>query len=218
MRAQEPDPDIFQNWFLYGTYYVGSTDYIVDEIKPPIQPSFLLDQTLGFSGVGACNTFTGTFSYDAVGDFFTVATFDATSIDCGHPIHADFEMTYFGYFLPTNNYYYYYHIEAEGNGGQWFFLDVGLIQGIVFRNAELVVTENLKQSIKLFPNPVSQTLFITSEGSPVEHISIYAISGKRIISEAASTNQLDVSGLKAGLYFAEIATSEGKSIQKFIKK
>ena len=219
-QAHAQDPAVFQNWSLFYIYSEDPADtYDVLEIEPPIQPYLVVDEaTLEFSGMGACNSFTGSLTYISSQYLFSLDSFDATSIDCGHPTHAEFEMEYFGSFIINN--LIYFAIKEVGNGEQW--LDIATsaaFTGLLFTNVELLaLTENLKQSIKLFPNPVSETLFIASEGIPVESISIYSIAGKRVLSETSTTKQIDVSGLKSGLYFAKIATSEGKSVQKFIKK
>ncbi len=212
------DPDVFQNWFLYYTYSENPQHtFIVSDIEPPIQPTLLVDQTLEISGMGACNSFTGSLTYIPAQNLYSVDSFDATSINCGHPMHADFEMEYFGRF--NINSLIYLAIEDVGNGEQWLDIATSAVfEGLFFGNIELAVTENLKQSIKLFPNPVSETLFISSEDAPVEQFSIYSVAGERVFSETSITNQIDVSNLKTGLYFAEILTSEGKSIQKFLKR
>ena len=46
---------------------------------------------------------------------------------------------------------------------------------------------------------------------------IYSLQGKVVFSENSISKIIDVSNLSEGLYFIEISSSEGKSIQKFIK-
>jgi len=88
----------------------------------------------------------------------------------------------------------------------------------VYQDAPILGINELQNiAISIYPNPVLESLFIAAEGEEIETISVYTISGKRIISETLTTNQIDVSALKAGLYFIEMTTFEGKSILKFIK-
>ncbi|PVW17418.1 T9SS type A sorting domain-containing protein [Marixanthomonas spongiae] len=70
----------------------------------------------------------------------------------------------------------------------------------------------------VYPNPVSETLFISSENNIVQRISVFSINGKLILSEKGNTQQLDVSALSHGLYFLEIASENKTAIQKFIKR
>ena len=76
----------------------------------------------------------------------------------------------------------------------------------------------LLTQVIIFPSPVTDTLFITSEGITVEKIIVYSISGKQVIEASANENSIDVSNLSEGLYFIEIFSSERKSVQKFIKQ
>lgn len=71
--------------------------------------------------------------------------------------------------------------------------------------------------IRIYPNPVSQTLFITglTENPTVE---IYNIAGKRLLQHHGrnSTIEIRVDHLQKGIYFARIIGSQTKSI-RFIK-
>ena len=78
--------------------------------------------------------------------------------------------------------------------------------------------KNDKLNIAVYPNPVSETLIITSEGVPIEKIKVYSISGQIILTSENVQNSIDVSGLSEGFYFLEIFSAEGSSIQKFTKK
>ncbi len=69
----------------------------------------------------------------------------------------------------------------------------------------------------IHPNPVSNELFISSGGITIEKINVYSISGQRIQTFENSSQSIDVSNLAQGMYFLEISTSEGNSVQKFVK-
>ncbi|MFD2540925.1 T9SS type A sorting domain-containing protein [Lacinutrix gracilariae] len=71
-------------------------------------------------------------------------------------------------------------------------------------------------SVKLYPNPVSDRLFIKST-EQVENISIYNINGQLIKQTIEATNGIDVSVLPSGLYMIQITTSNNTINQKFIK-
>ena len=76
----------------------------------------------------------------------------------------------------------------------------------------------LMTQIAIYPNPVSETLFIASEGISIEKKTVYSLQGKLVLSEMNASKTIDASNLSEGLYFIEISSSEGKSIQKFIKQ
>lgn len=71
-------------------------------------------------------------------------------------------------------------------------------------------------SVKLYPNPVSDRLFIKST-EQIESVSIYNING-RLVKQSNSINKgFDVSVLPSGLYMIEIKTSNNIINKKFIK-
>lgn len=71
-------------------------------------------------------------------------------------------------------------------------------------------------SVKLYPNPVSDRLFFKS-AEQVENISIYNVNGQLIKQVIETTNGIDVSVLSSGLYMIQIKTSNNTINQKFIK-
>lgn len=77
-------------------------------------------------------------------------------------------------------------------------------------------------SFSLYPNPVSETLFVTSESQELIHsYRIIDVSGKVIRSQpniSSSELQIPVSGLSSGLYFLELETARETQRLKFIKK
>ena len=205
------DPDLYRTWYLYELLASDANEhFIIDDFDPAISPNLSISNTLEFNGTGACNTFMGTFDYD--GTFLISTGTTATSDPCGSNLFDEFELDYFYFFDLA-----FFHQITEESDGFELRLSNGIFGFAIFKDYALSVNENSLNSTTLFPNPVSETLFILSEGTPIQSITIYSISGKRILSETSTTNQIDVSGLKAGLYFAEITTSEGQRVQKFIK-
>jgi hypothetical protein len=70
-------------------------------------------------------------------------------------------------------------------------------------------------SLKLFPNPASATLYIESSET-ISHLRVLDISG-RVLYAAAVDNysyQLNVSGMKTGLYFVQLLSSAGWSTER----
>ena len=71
-------------------------------------------------------------------------------------------------------------------------------------------------TVKLYPNPVSDRLFIKST-EQVKNISIYNINGQLVKQASETTSGIDVSVLPSGLYMIEINTSNNSINQKFLK-
>lgn len=86
--------------------------------------------------------------------------------------------------------------------------------------SSLGVTEDYLSttSVIVYPNPTSDILFITSENMDIEILTVYSISGKKIIEQTNKTNLIDVSSLSKGMYFLEVVSEKEKGFQKFIKK
>ena len=63
--GQEPNPELFQTWYLYSVMASDASPdpYIVSEINPTIIPSLTIVEDLTFSGIGACNSFNGIFTF-----------------------------------------------------------------------------------------------------------------------------------------------------------
>jgi len=73
-----------------------------------------------------------------------------------------------------------------------------------------------QQNFTIYPNPANDVLFINTDLS-IETLSVLDVSG-RLITTQNEVNQLDISDLPTGVYFAKI-TSNGQSItKKFVKR
>ncbi|TCN60984.1 T9SS C-terminal target domain-containing protein [Flavobacterium circumlabens] len=77
-------------------------------------------------------------------------------------------------------------------------------------------TETAKTVV--YPNPVSETLYVSNSGQSVEKVEIYNMSASLVKTSGKNTEALDVSNLSPGTYFAKIHTSEGTFTQTIIKK
>lgn len=81
--------------------------------------------------------------------------------------------------------------------------------------AESIGAENAK--IILYPNPVSNTLYLSDSNQKVEKILIYNISGN-LIATYGKSESIDTSSLIPGTYLAKIYTVDGSFNQTLIKK
>lgn len=76
-------------------------------------------------------------------------------------------------------------------------------------------------TIELSPNPVSHNLsFSLRENVDYESISIFALSGKRVIHLMGKPSQINVAELQNGTYLLKLQDSKGRSVaqEKFVKQ
>ncbi|CAH8284997.1 putative secreted protein (Por secretion system target) [Mariniflexile fucanivorans] len=87
-------------------------------------------------------------------------------------------------------------------------------------NYTLSVAQVKNQSIKLYPNPVSERLFVQFPSSDTYNLKVVNVLGKTVLTEnnATSSTSLDVSTISKGLYFLNIYSEIGETQTiKFIK-
>lgn len=81
----------------------------------------------------------------------------------------------------------------------------------------LAVGNNEITSLKLYPNPVGETLHVSGLNSDGSYI-LYSINGKVISNGNLSNNQIPVSTLNNGIYIVKLISNENKVINKIIVK
>ena len=76
-----------------------------------------------------------------------------------------------------------------------------------------------ENKVLLYPNPVKNTLFLTSKNN-IDSIIVYDIQGRKIQDNIVNSNELrlDTNGLIKGCYFIEIIFQNEKMTKKFIKQ
>ena len=81
----------------------------------------------------------------------------------------------------------------------------------------LSVDEFSLNSIKLYPNPANNTVYIKGLNETA-NIKVYSSFGNEVLSlESISNNKLDISTLASGMYIVKISTNKGQAIKKVIK-
>ena len=74
------------------------------------------------------------------------------------------------------------------------------------------------KSVSFYPNPAQNTLYF-KEIKQFKEVMITDISGKRVlIDQNVSRQSIDISSLKAGVYFLKIDTEDEQFVTKFIKE
>lgn len=52
----------------------------------------------------------------------------------------------------------------------------------------------------------------------IENVTIFDVLGKKVLQPIGNIQQLDISFLQNGMYFLKIATQNGDSVKKIVKK
>jgi len=207
------DPELFRTWYLYHVSMDLDEPYYISDINPPISPFITIEEDLSYIGEGACNSFNGSYEYLG-GNSLDYLSFNSSNDDCGNQSHNFFENDYFG-FIPGG---FEYTITQE-NDGLTLYLSTPLMSGLTFKEFPLSVFENTLPQIKIYPNPVSNTLYISSVNTVIEKMIVYSISGQKVLAQYKNQmKSLDVSVLSKGMYFIEIYSSNRKTVKKFIKE
>lgn len=73
-----------------------------------------------------------------------------------------------------------------------------------------------KESIKLYPNPATNRVFLTTENNA--HIQIFDLLGKELINTTYQSHGIDISGLSGGTYLMNIQNDNQSQTIRFVKK
>lgn len=102
-----------------------------------------------------------------------------------------------------------------------YFLGYGIPDfGLALNNA-LTISEQDFETIKIFPNPASEFLYLRlSSTFNASQTTIFNVTGKLILQKTLNqqNEQIDVSNLASGLYLLNILTPESHRTYKFIKE
>ena len=80
------------------------------------------------------------------------------------------------------------------------------------------IEENNFKNINVYPNPVTDRLYIDAE---VEEVEVYDVYGRHQVTKTSSHQgdlSIDVSRLNSGVYFIRINTDSGDVVRRFVKK
>ncbi|TRX21665.1 RICIN domain-containing protein [Flavobacterium franklandianum] len=99
--------------------------------------------------------------------------------------------------------------DNKQTSGQWKLIPVTQLS--------LETQNKMGSSINLYPNPVKDTLFLTSDMKGIE-ISIFSLIGNLVLKQKCLDNSIDVSALKSGVYFIFFDIDDNKIVKQFVKK
>ena len=210
--SQTPNPDLLQTWYLYDYY---STDdnihHPISDITPFISPYVTFTETLSFNGVGACNTFSGTFSspFDNV---LLFNNFSSTLLICSSASHNSFEAGFFSFMQSGGQYY----ISGAGNNMN-LIISNPIFINYVFRNYPLSTQNFNLNQIVLYPNPADSTIFVDSQNNLVDKIEIFNSLGQTVKTINAGFDIINISDFASGIYLMKLYSGNKIVSKKFIK-
>jgi len=110
---------------------------------------------------------------------------------------------------PNTAFMYHCHIlmhEDDGMMGQFVIVD----------STALAVNEISNTQLKVYPNPASDRLNIAVNGTDIQEIQLFNISGELLKSYAKPTPQIDISDLADGIYMLKLLGKESTETHRFV--
>ena len=226
-KSYSQDPQLFENtWYLQKIVLEDGTEHIPvpNEDVPFIAITFY-EENEEFPyhfETSVCNYFVGEVIYQPV-NIFLITHSGMSLIGCDPVEHYMFEGIQFGFFMDSNNNHledpFLYEIITTGDEKTLIITNV---RGDIayYGDTYLSITNFETHKVALYPNPVSDKLFIESQES-INQITVYNIQGKQLRNSYFNNGkrvELDVSILQNGVYFIEIKTPNGNSIVKKVNK
>lgn len=94
------------------------------------------------------------------------------------------------------------------------------IDNIMLSSEVLAIDGFALEAIQMYPNPIQNILHIDAPSEAVQQVKIYDIKGSIVSDEMMNTQnaQMDVSALKAAVYFVEVSTASGTTVRRIIKR
>lgn len=90
---------------------------------------------------------------------------------------------------------------------------------IAYHTLDNLSVDDVELSWSLYPNPVTQSISISSSNSVNATIDVYTVSGQLVLStEKTLPAELDLNALSTGIYMLKIKTAEGSTAKKVIKR
>lgn len=109
------------------------------------------------------------------------------------------------------------HTITKGSVANLFYIST-VYSGATLKMAAVAETTTPESAkIILYPNPVSNTLYLSDPEQKVQKVLIYNISGNLVVN-SGNSESIDTNGLIPGTYLAKIYTVDGSFNQTLIKK
>jgi len=210
------DPD----WYIDYIVLDGIThESPINVMGGPIVPNIVFEETIAYAIVDPeSDSFFSDITYDVNDPEFTFINPAITLPGCKQ--YCDFASKYFQLlFGDGENVLFAYEILITDSGELYLTITDEVGNYAFYQDTPIFGVNDLVQSKSIvYPNPVSDVLFISSEKITIEYLSVFSISGKLVLEQRNIDNSIDVSELPQGMYFLKLTSEYGKAVQKFIKE
>lgn len=218
--AQTDLEDVYGTWYIWGLAQDLDSNINVDDVSPSIAPTITINEDLSFSGICACNTFSGQFVDLGFGEF-EIIDYERTEGPCSSESQDDFEHLFFQY-LPQDGFSQFYWFEYYDGGlpmGNELYINENPGFAFLCQSEPLLSTPDKKPNqISVYPNPVLDRLIIDIPLASKITTTVTSITGKIQNVASLADGQIDVSHLASGLYILTVESEEGIDQIKFIKQ
>jgi len=94
---------------------------------------------------------------------------------------------------------------------------------ITYKQVEVGVTDPIQElpDIKVYPNPTTGEVRIMNYELRIMNVEVFDVYGRKMLEQKAEgrkQNEIDISGLSAGIYFVKIITEKGVAVKKVVKQ
>ncbi|WP_426483276.1 T9SS type A sorting domain-containing protein [Flavobacterium sp. 2] len=112
------------------------------------------------------------------------------------------------------------HTITKGSVANLFYINTVYTSGSTLRMTKTaeVTAEPETSKVVLYPNPVSDILYISKSTQTIEQVLIYNMSGTLVKSAGKDTESIDLSALISGTYLVKVNTNDGSFNQTILKK
>ncbi|MDQ6470179.1 T9SS type A sorting domain-containing protein [Flavobacterium sp. LHD-80] len=112
------------------------------------------------------------------------------------------------------------HSITKGSVANLFYISTAYNSGSTLRMAKTteVTAEPETSKVLLYPNPVSDVLYISKSTQTIEQVFVYNMSGILVKSAGKNAESIDLSQLISGTYLIKVSTTDGSINQTILKK
>ncbi|MAP81728.1 MAG: hypothetical protein CL526_11645 [Aequorivita sp.] len=220
ITVAQPPEYFVDNWYLH-SFTTSNGVVTISDLEITQGPTLIIQNDYTLYGSSFCNDFVGNFEYINNGPLGVDDNFIPRNIVRETENCQDLEELESYFFIPFlgENTADIYVIEASGDQKHivlQYNFNIGYQE---YKNfPALEIKDPSIKKLVIYPNPVQDKLIIQSETNNFDSVSIMDINGRIVIaSEKLISNEVDISALKAGMYFITATTSEGNITKKFIK-
>lgn len=109
---------------------------------------------------------------------------------------------------------------TKGSVANLFYISTEYSGGSTLRMAKTTEITETTESTKaiLYPNPATDTLYLSDSDQQVEKVVLYNMSGTLVKTVQKGNQSIDLTGLISGTYLAKIYTANGSINQTILKK